>query len=82
MDRLGLMLSFRRVAELGSFSAAARDLGLSNAVISKHVAVLEGYLGARLINRTTRRHASGHRATCARPAISSTSPWMVRGLSS
>jgi len=49
MDRLGLMLSFRRVAELGSFSAAARDLGLSNAVISKHVAVLEGYLGARLI---------------------------------
>jgi len=57
MDRLGLMLSFRRVAELGSFSAAARDLGLSNAVISKHVAVLEGYLGARLINRTTRRQS-------------------------
>ena len=57
MDRLGLMLSFRRIAELGSFSAAARDLGLSNAVISKHVAVLEGYLGARLINRTTRRQS-------------------------
>ena len=52
-----MMLSFRRVAELGSFSAAARDLGLSNAVISKHVAVLEGYLGARLINRTTRRQS-------------------------
>jgi DNA-binding transcriptional LysR family regulator len=57
MDRLGLMRSFRRVAELGSFSAAARDLGLSNAVISKHVALLEGHLGARLINRTTRRQS-------------------------
>jgi DNA-binding transcriptional LysR family regulator len=55
MDRLALMASFRRVVELASFSAAARDLGLSNAVVSKHVALLEAHLGARLINRTTRR---------------------------
>jgi DNA-binding transcriptional LysR family regulator len=55
MDRLDALRSFRRVVELGGFSAAARDLGLSNAAISKHVAQLEGRLGARLLQRTTRR---------------------------
>jgi DNA-binding transcriptional LysR family regulator len=55
MDRLDTLRSFRRVVELGGFSAAARDLGLSNAAISKHVAQLEGRLGARLLQRTTRR---------------------------
>jgi DNA-binding transcriptional LysR family regulator len=55
MDRLDALRSFRRVVELGGFSSAARDLGLSNAAISKHVAQLEGRLGARLLQRTTRR---------------------------
>src|ERR1700752_4151679 len=55
MDRLDTLRSFRRVVELGGFSAAARDLGLSNAAISKHVAQLESRLGARLLQRTTRR---------------------------
>ncbi|MFA5120118.1 LysR family transcriptional regulator [Zavarzinia sp.] len=57
MDRLASMTVFRRVVELGSFAAAARDLNLSNAATSKHVAALEAHLGAQLLNRTTRRLA-------------------------
>jgi DNA-binding transcriptional LysR family regulator len=55
MDRLLTMTVFRRVAELQSFSAAARDLRLSNAAVSKHVATLEEHLQARLLHRTTRK---------------------------
>lgn len=55
MDRLGAITVFRRVVELGAFAAAARDLNLSNAAVSKHVAALEAHLGAQLLNRTTRR---------------------------
>ena len=54
MDRLHAMLAFRAVADTGSFSAAGRALGRSKTVISKLVADLEGHLGARLLNRTTR----------------------------
>jgi DNA-binding transcriptional LysR family regulator len=54
MDRLAHMRSFVRVAEAGSFSAAARGLGVSKAVISKHVSALEAYLGVELLRRTTR----------------------------
>ncbi|MEX2642453.1 MAG: LysR family transcriptional regulator [Acetobacterales bacterium] len=57
MDRLAAMEVFVRVAEEGSFSAAARHLGLSNTAVSKQVKALEGRLGARLLNRTTRRVA-------------------------
>jgi DNA-binding transcriptional LysR family regulator len=46
---------FRQVVELGSFAAAARQLGVSPAAISKNIGELEAYLGARLLNRTTRR---------------------------
>jgi DNA-binding transcriptional LysR family regulator len=55
MDQVGAMRSFRKVLELGSFSAAARQLGLSKAAVSKQVSELESYLGATLIHRTTRR---------------------------
>lgn len=55
MDKLVAMRTFRRVVELGGFAAAARDLGLSNAAVSKHVAELEAHLGATLLTRTTRR---------------------------
>ncbi len=55
MDRLQAMLAFRAVADSGSFSAAARQLGRSKAVVSRLVAELESHLGARLLNRTTRR---------------------------
>jgi DNA-binding transcriptional LysR family regulator len=55
VDRLIALQVFRRVVELSSFSAAAADLGLSNAAVSKNVQELEAALGARLITRTTRR---------------------------
>ena len=54
MDRLQWMTVFRRVAELQSFSAAARELRLSNAAVSKHIAQLEDRLQTRLLHRTTR----------------------------
>ncbi len=55
MDRLVSFQVFRRVAELGSLSAAARALNLSPAAVSRQLSQLEERLGARLINRTTRR---------------------------
>ncbi len=54
MDRLASLTAFVRVAETGSFSEAARRLGMSKSVISRQVAALEAELGARLFQRTTR----------------------------
>lgn len=53
LDRLTLLSSFARIAERGSISAAGRDLGLSQASISRHLSELEDRLGTRLIERTT-----------------------------
>lgn len=55
MDQLRSMRVFARVAEEGSFAAAARALDLAPAVVTRVVADLEEHLGARLMNRTTRR---------------------------
>ena len=55
MDKLVSMRVFVRVAKLGSFSAAAEDLGISKAMASKHITALENTLNARLLNRTTRK---------------------------
>lgn len=55
MDTLVSMQVFRRVVEAGSFVAAARRMNLSPAMASKHLMHLEHHLGARLLNRTTRR---------------------------
>ncbi len=55
MDRLKAMETFVRVVKEGSFAAAADQMGLSRAIVTKHVMQLEKELGARLINRTTRR---------------------------
>jgi len=48
------MLVFTKVAKAGSFAAAAKELGLSRAMATKHVMQLENGLGIRLLNRTTR----------------------------
>lgn len=55
MDRLTSMTVFAHVAATRSFSAAARELGISQATASKHVQTLEAWFGARLLHRTTRR---------------------------
>ena len=55
MDRLTSLTVFVRVAEGGGFSAAARRLNMSVTAASKHVQALEDRLGARLLNRTTRK---------------------------
>jgi DNA-binding transcriptional LysR family regulator len=54
MDRFRTIDSFVRVAIAGSFSAAAKQLSMSRALVSLHVTDLEKRLGVRLLNRTTR----------------------------
>src|ERR1700712_2523504 len=57
MVQLPHLVSFIQTAEQGSFSAAARVLGLTPAGVSKNVARLESTLGVRLFHRSTRRLA-------------------------
>lgn len=54
MDRLLAMQTLVRVVEMGSFSAAARELGSTQSAVSKQVAALEKALGAQLLARSTR----------------------------
>lgn len=55
MDRLTSLTAFVRVVDNGGFSAAARKLNMSTTMVSNHVQALEERLGARLLNRTTRK---------------------------
>jgi len=55
MNELDTIRIFLKVAELESFSGAARQLGLPNATVSAGVRQLEQALGTRLLQRTTRR---------------------------
>jgi DNA-binding transcriptional LysR family regulator len=55
MNELDTIQIFLKVAELESFSGAARQLGLPNATVSAAVRQLEQQLGTRLLQRTTRR---------------------------
>src|SRR5690606_33192362 len=55
METLTNLESFVRSAEAGSFSAAARRLGLTPAAVSRNVAQLEANLGVRLFQRSTRK---------------------------
>ena len=55
MDRLKAMGAYVRAVELGSLSAAAREMGTTQPTVSKLVAWLEREVGARLLERSTQR---------------------------
>jgi DNA-binding transcriptional LysR family regulator len=57
MDKFFAMTAFVRVADERGFGAAGRKLGVSTSAVTKIIGRLEGELGARLFNRTTRRLA-------------------------
>ncbi|WP_299637950.1 LysR family transcriptional regulator [uncultured Ruegeria sp.] len=54
MDKLSVMQAFRRIVERGSFARAAEDLGVSPALLSREIKLLEESLGTVLLTRTTR----------------------------
>ena len=54
MHSLRGILNFTRAAELGSFAAAARELGVSAVAVSQNISRLEAALGVRLLARSTR----------------------------
>jgi DNA-binding transcriptional LysR family regulator len=54
MDRLTVMRTLVAVARVKSFNGAARSLGISGSLVSRHIAHLEQELGVRLVNRTAR----------------------------
>lgn len=54
MDKLSVMHAFRRIVERGSFARAAEDLGVSPALLSREIRLLEESLGTTLLTRTTR----------------------------
>lgn len=55
MDAITRMRCFIQVVDSKGFSAAAREMGRSKALVSKYVGELEDELGVRLLNRTTRQ---------------------------
>ena len=54
MDLLKSIYVFRRVVDLKSFSAAAREMNMVNSAVSRHVSELESRLNCKLLQRTTR----------------------------
>lgn len=64
MDYLKCVESFITATEAGSFTAAADKLGITPAMVGKHIQMLEKRTGCVLLNRTTRRQGlteAGHR---------------------
>ncbi|WGO95564.1 LysR family transcriptional regulator [Pseudomonas viciae] len=57
MDKLRAMETFVAVVEGGNFTEAAQRLEMSSVMVGKYVRELEGRLGARLLERTTRRQS-------------------------
>jgi len=54
-DRIEAYAAFSKMMELGSFSAAGRQLGIGQSTVSKHIAALEAEFGVQLFHRTTRQ---------------------------
>jgi len=57
MDKLRGMETFVAVVECGSFTGAAARLEMSAVMVGKYIALLEGQLGTRLLERNTRRQS-------------------------
>lgn len=55
MDRMMAAITYNRICELGSLSAAARSLGISRPMVSRYLDEMEKWAGSRLIHRSTRR---------------------------
>ncbi|MEI9925146.1 MAG: LysR substrate-binding domain-containing protein [Bradyrhizobium sp.] len=55
LDRLKSLEVFAKTAAAGSFSAAGRAMGISQTMVTKHIAALEARLGVKLFHRSTRR---------------------------
>jgi DNA-binding transcriptional LysR family regulator len=55
MDTLLCIRTFGKVVDAGTFAAAARQLRVSPATVTKHIQHLEGRLGVRLFNRNTQK---------------------------
>jgi DNA-binding transcriptional LysR family regulator len=55
MDRMTSIATFVKIAEAGGFAAAARKLGVSPSTVTTQIQDLEGRLGVRLLNRSTRK---------------------------
>lgn len=55
MDRIMAAITYNRICELGSLSAAARSLGISRPMVSRYLDEMEKWAGARLLHRSTRR---------------------------
>lgn len=67
MDKLTAIKVFLSVAETGSFTAAADRLDMSKPMITRHIALMEEWLNARLFQRTTRQVQltdAGEQALC------------------
>jgi len=69
LDDLNELRTFQRILATGSLSAAARDLGVGLAVVSKRLASLERRAGQRLINRTTRKLSPTNEGLALAPHI-------------
>jgi DNA-binding transcriptional LysR family regulator len=69
MDRIAAFRAFARACETGNFSAVARELGVSQPTISKHIAAAEAHLGVQLFSRTTRRLQATADAVRLYPAV-------------
>lgn len=54
MDLLAAFRTFIRIAETGSFSSVAREVGATQPAVSRQIAALEAHLGSRLFQRSTR----------------------------